>query len=65
LNGIKNISERDKWLLVTITGAIFIAITYINRKTIVEGVKAISDYVSNLQNYALQEFKAWGNGTKK
>ena len=65
MNGIKNISERDKWLLVTITGAIFIAITYINRKTIVEGVKAISDYVSNLQNYALQEFKAWGNGTKK
>jgi hypothetical protein len=65
LNGIKNISERDKWLLVTITGAIIIAITYINRKTIVEGVKAISDYVSNLQNYALQEFKAWGNGTKK
>jgi hypothetical protein len=50
-------------------GAIFIAITYINRKTIVKGVQAgvkvITDYVSNLQNYALEEFKAWGNGTKK
>lgn len=61
----KSISERDKWLLVTLAGAIFIVITYINRKTIVAGAKAISDYVSNLQNYALQEFKAWGNGTKK
>ena len=65
MSEIKSISQRDKWLLVTLAGAIFIAITYINRKTIVAGVKAISDYVSNLQNYALEEFKAWGNGTKK
>jgi hypothetical protein len=65
LSETKSISERDKWLLVTLAGAIFIVITYINRKTIVAGAKAISDYVSNLQNYALQEFKAWGNGTKK
>ncbi len=61
----KNISERDKWLLISIAGAIFIAITYINRKSIIEGAKAFSRYVSSLRNFALQEYEAWNKGSIK
>jgi hypothetical protein len=65
LSESSNISQRDKWIIVSLAGAIFFVVTYINRKSIASGLKAISDYVLNLQNYALEEFKNWGNGTKK
>lgn len=59
------ITERDKWILVTIAGAIFIAITYINRKSIVAGAKALGNFVENLRNTAIEELKAWQNGLIK
>lgn len=62
-------TNRDKWIIAGGITTLVIVISWINRKAIVkgakEGAKAFSDYVSNLRNYALEEFKAWRNGSLK
>ena len=58
-------TNRDKWIIAGGIATMVIVISWINRKAIVKGSKAISEYVSNLRNYALEEFKAWKSGLLK